>query len=104
MLGTEASVSAVDGSMVECGRLAFENHQKMQRIEHLVAVAVAPHVLGDDLAIGDHLDAIDVALHRHRSCLGGQRQSIRLSETAAGGDAAHCRLVAGNVVALNVTV
>ena len=33
---------AVDRSMIERGRLAFQNRQKMQRIEHFFAAAVTP--------------------------------------------------------------
>jgi hypothetical protein len=58
---------AVDRCMVERGRLAFQNNQKMQRIEHFFAVTVAPCVRGNNLAVGHDLDVIDVALHGHRT-------------------------------------
>lgn len=58
---------AVDRGMVERRRLAFQNDQKMQRIEHFFTAAIAPPVRGDDLAVGHDLDAIDVALNGHRT-------------------------------------
>jgi hypothetical protein len=58
---------AVDRGMVERGWLAFQNDQKMQRIEHFFAVAVAPPVRGNHLAVGHDLDVINVALHGHRT-------------------------------------
>jgi hypothetical protein len=56
---------AVDGSQIERGRFAFQNHQEMERIEDFFAAAVTPQVCGNDLAVRDDLDAIHVSLHRH---------------------------------------
>lgn len=55
---------AVDGSMIEGGGLGVQNAEKMQRIEHLLATAVAAWMARDDLAVGDQDDAIDVAFDR----------------------------------------
>lgn len=56
---------AVDRGVVERRRLAFQRHQEMPGVEHLLASAVAARVRGDDLAVGHHRDALDVPLDRH---------------------------------------
>ncbi len=56
---------AVDRRVIERGRLAFQNSQEVQRIEHLLGAAVAPGVRRHDGPVAGHFDAIDVPLHGH---------------------------------------
>ena len=57
---------AVDRGVVQGGRFALQHHQEMQGIEYFFAAAIAARVRRDLLAVGDHGDALDVPLYRHR--------------------------------------
>ncbi len=70
---------AVDRSMVERGRLAFQNDQKMQRIEDFFAVTVAPLVRGNNLAVSHDHNAINVALHGHRTERPAPRHTVTVA-------------------------
>ena len=57
---------AIDVGVIEIGWLHSQRGQVVQRIEHLLALAVGALVLGNPLAVADDFDAIDVRLHGHR--------------------------------------
>lgn len=57
---------AVDVGVIEVGRLHAERGQVMQRIEHLLTLAVGPVMLRKQPAVAADLDAIDVRPHRDR--------------------------------------
>ncbi len=57
---------AVDVRVIEVSWLHAERRQVVQRIKHLLALAVGPVALGDSLAVAADLDAIDVRPHRDR--------------------------------------
>jgi hypothetical protein len=57
---------AIDVGVIEIGWLHSQRGQVVQRIEHLLALAVGPLVPSYPLAIAGDLDAIDVGFHRDR--------------------------------------
>ena len=57
---------AIEVGVIEIGWLHSQRVQVVQRIEHLLALAVGPLVLGNPLAVADDLDAIDVRFYRDR--------------------------------------
>ncbi len=59
----------VDGRVIEIGWLHSQRGQVVQRIEHLLALAVGPLVLGNPYSVADDFDAINVRFYRN----GGER-------------------------------
>jgi len=57
---------AVDGRVIEIGWLKAERGQIVQRIEHLLALAIRAIVPGHEHSVADDLDAIDGGFYRHR--------------------------------------
>jgi hypothetical protein len=57
---------AIDVGVIEIGWLESESGQVVQRIEHLLTLAVGPLVLGNQLSVADDFDAIDVRFYRDR--------------------------------------
>lgn len=57
---------AIDVCVIQVGRLPIKRREIMERIEHLLALAVDPLVPGDEAPITEHFDPIDIRLHRHR--------------------------------------
>ena len=68
---------AVDVGVIEIGWLHSQRGQVVQRIEHLLALAVGPLVSGNPLAVADDFDAIDVGFYRDR----GERMPPRHTVT-----------------------
>lgn len=68
---------AVDVGVIEIGWLHCQRGQVVQRIEHLLALAVGSLVLGNPLAVADDFDAIDVCFYRDR----GERMPPRHAVT-----------------------
>ena len=58
---------AVDRGVIERRRLALQDREKMQGIEHALAAVVAAPMPRNDLAVGHDVDAIDVALNCHHA-------------------------------------
>jgi hypothetical protein len=57
---------AVDRRVIEIGWLEAERGQVVQRIEHLLALAIRAIVPGHEHSVADDLDAIDVCFYRDR--------------------------------------
>ena len=73
---------AVHRRVVQRRRAAFQRRQEVHRVEDLLGAAVAPRVLGDDLAAGHHDDPVDVALDRHRPERPGPRHAVAVGVEA----------------------
>jgi hypothetical protein len=58
---------AIHRCVIESGRLVQQRAQEVKGIEDLLATAVTSDVGGDDSAVPDHFDAIDIPLHTHLS-------------------------------------
>lgn len=57
---------AVDRCVIQVSRLPSERRQVVQRIQHLLALAIGPLVPGHEHAIADDFDAIDVGFYCDR--------------------------------------
>ena len=68
---------AVDVRVIEIGWLHCQRGQVVQRIEHLLTLAVGPLVLGNTHSVADDFDAIDVRFYRDR----GERMPPRHTVT-----------------------
>ena len=57
---------AIDVGVIEIGWLHSQRGQVVQRIEHLLALAVGPLMLGNPHSVANNLDAIDIRFYRDR--------------------------------------
>lgn len=68
---------AINVGVIEIGWLHSQRGQVVQRIQHLLALAIGPLVLGNPYSVADDFDALDIRFYRDR----GERMPPRHTVT-----------------------
>lgn len=76
--------AAVNVGVIERRRFPAKADQVMERIEDLLALAIAARMAGDALAVRDHLDVFDISLDRHLAKGPGTRHAVIIVIEANG--------------------